>query len=234
MKLKRVFTVLVVVFLFFGVMLIWDHEWPKYAEFFLRCVTPLGTITAVLLALYGDFLRGWFYPVEIKIIVPPDEETNDYLDEIPETHRKVYCHHLRVKNSTPKKPIENCRIWLKTIEIKKEDKWNRIPFTVPRLMEWAPSEYERNKRTFSTDQVFDLGKIYQDNAEFLLTIDRTQEAAKNRLKDMSPAGTTLKCVFFATADNYLKEDPFTFEIDVPTQRPEGTIVKAKVTKVTSA
>lgn len=214
---------LVCVVVFVEVMYSWNKCDPQSNELFLKFLTPIGLITTVAFALYGDFLRGWFYPVEIRIEVLKEGETNQHIDKIYQADELVnlYCHHLRVRNLTPKKTISNCRVWLKRISIvdasKPNEEDDEIIFAVPRLMEWAPSEYSPDKRTFITDQIFDLGKT--NKYGFELTIYREQKAAISTLSEQREKfkqGATIKCVIFVTADNYHEQKEYSFQITAGT------------------
>ncbi len=78
-------------------------------------------------------------------------------------------------------------------------------------MEWAPAEFSRDKRTFLTDQLFDIGLTLSSNDGFLVTVERGQGG---RFEPLFPVGAKLRLVFFATANNYRREKEFWFEIDV--------------------
>jgi len=147
-----------------------------------------------------------------------------------------YCHHLRVRNLSTHAPIKNCRVWLKKVEVERDGQWkeenmdlrgqwgeNR--FAVPRLMEWAPSEYSRVKRTFYTEQVFDFGQTLSLNTGFLVTIWRKQGGNFNAL---FPAGTKARFYFYATADNYVEEKVFCVEIDVLSNQVGGNLTPSKI------
>jgi len=137
-----------------------------------------------------------------------------FLSEIFNTRFDVYCHHLRVRNLTPHRPIKNCRVWLKKIEVQNvAGGWDvNDQFAVPRMMEWAPSEHSRNERTFSTHQVFDFGQTLSNGGGFVVTIERTQGG---RFNPLFKVGKKVRFFFYATAENYQPEKEFCFEIEVP-------------------
>ena len=180
------------------------------AEFVVKVTLSVGTISAVACALFGDFLRNLCDPIRVKIDLAA--RANNFLDD--HGGKKVFCHHLTVVNGTPERAITNCRVWLKSVSVKSLDgKWDDKPrFAVPRLMEWAPSEYSRDKRTFSRDQVFDLGVTASNNGGFRLTVDRDQGGNFDR---NFAVGQQLKLVFFVTADNYTRSEEFCFEVAIP-------------------
>jgi hypothetical protein len=219
------------------------------ADFMVKCGFVIGTFVTIILALFGDYLREIVFPIDLSIEDPKESNTVfDMCDfkeekfkwECPQLFGKtfnVYCHHLRVKNLTPHRPINDCRVWLKKIHVEhnglwKEEnqdangQWHKNKFAVPRLMEWAPSEYSRDKRTFSTEQVFDFGKTLSNNGGFMVTIWRRQGGTFNRL---FPVGKKARFFLYATADNYHKEKEFCFEIEVPQSVPGALVTPARVT-----
>jgi hypothetical protein len=168
------------------------------AEFFLKCFTVIGTIGAVAFALFGDRLRAWLTPVRIRIEPLREDEKNSTYDK--EQGRRAYCHHLAVRNLTPHKPLENCRVWLKSVAVKQfvEKPPDEPVFAVPAPMEWAPSEYSRQTRTFCNRQFFDLGKAWDKEGAFEITIERDCGAAMNKLgiytpRDRPDSGSVRHC-----------------------------------------
>src|SRR5258708_17498773 len=144
---RKLLWILIGAFLLFFVTalcLYWFFNLTAEADFLIRFVLSLGTISAVLFALYGDYLRAHLDPIELTMRVP--EQSNTFLDfrELEGGREiRVYCHHIRVKNLTSHKPVENCRVWLKRVLVlEPNDKWSEpMKFAVPRLMVWAPFEY---------------------------------------------------------------------------------------------
>ena len=64
---------------------------PAAADFVLKCALSLGTFSAVLLALYGDYIREKLDPIEVKIEVSNASNTvvdNALIDGVV---WNVYC-----------------------------------------------------------------------------------------------------------------------------------------------
>jgi hypothetical protein len=200
---------------------------PARGDFLIKCGLAFGTLIAVLIALFGDYLRELIDPIRVTIEVPT--QSNTVIDQIDLNKRiyHVYHHHLVVRNLTSYRTIKDCRVWLKRIFILQADnEWkDEAKFAVPRLMEWAPSEYSPDKRTFSNEQVFDLGKTFENNMGFVASYCREQHGA---VPQLFPTGHKLRFVFFVTADNYQKEKEFTFEIDVVKSVQGDIVTPAKV------
>ena len=230
MKHKAVIAVLVLVLLCFlltVVRYVYPSD-PGEADFILRCVLTLGTLAAVLVALFGDFLREWVDPIQVRIEVPEESNTAFDFRTVDDEDVQVYCHHLCVKNETPHKPIKECRVWLKGIATPSEDgHWNGPKFAVPRRMQWAPFEYSPDKRTFGTSQIFDFGMAFGNDKGFKVSVAPAQGA----FTALFPAGKKVRFTFFVTADNYHKEKDFSFEVDVPITAKGACVSPSKVTAV---
>jgi|GEM_PF-3569141 len=195
-------------------------------DFLLKFGFVVAAFVAIILALFGDYLREMIFPIDVRIEIP--EKGNVGLDKsiINDKPVAVYCHHLVVRNLTPHRVINDCRVWLTEVFVQDaEGKWepkNQSP--VPRLMEWAPSEFSRDERTFSTWQVFDFGMTIENNGGFVVRADREQGGNFHRI---FPVGSNLLFKFIVTADNYQKEKTFSFEVTVP-----GTVQGETVTPST--
>lgn len=205
----------------------WRWVPEKNADFFVRWVMTLGIFGAVLAALFGDYLRERIFPIDLQIEIPPKGNAVFDLTNVGGQAVNVYMHHLRVRNLTPHRPLKDCRVWLKSISVKSvSGDWepkNQSP--VPRLMEWAPSEFSRDKRTFSTWQIFDFGLSLANNGGFLVKWDRDQGGNVPR---QFPVGTQLRFTFFLTADNYQDQKEFSFDVDVLHSIAGQTVTPAKV------
>ncbi len=95
-------------------------------------------------------------------------------------------------------------------------------------MEWAPFEYSKDRRTFSTDQVFDFGKTLSDNGGFEVTFCSEQGGTFPR---RSKVGENRRFVFYVTADNYQRKELFCFEVTVPSSVAGQTVTPAMVALV---
>jgi len=206
MRSKLISVLFLVLFFFFLFACYESATDSTNADFLINCLVAAGTVGAVIVALFGDALD----PVKLRIEVP--EQSNTVIDFAPGAV-PVYCHHLRVVNLTPHKAVENCRVWLKNIFVEvAAGVWNEeIKFAVPRLMEWAPSQYSKEKRTFCTDQVFDFGQTRSNNGGFELIFYKEQLGTIQR---HFGTGNRIKFIFYVTADNYQRHEEFAVIVDV--------------------
>jgi len=228
MKRKAIGTLVVVLVLYFAAGYVtWRWVPEKSADFFLRWVMTLVIFGAVFAALFGEYFREKIFPIDLCIEIP--QKGNVGFDEgiINGQPVKFYFHHLLVRNLSPHRVIKDCRVWLRKVFVQNAaGEWepkNQSP--VPRLMEWAPSEYSRDKRTFSTWQVFDFGMTLSNNGGFVVSADREQGGNFSRI---FPVGKKVRFTFFVTADNYQEETEFSFDVDVVQTVPGETVTPPRL------
>ncbi len=195
------------------------------ADFFMKCAISFGTLSAVLTALFGDSFRQARDAIRIEIRKPA--KVNLFPDRSSENAPYVYCHHLAVVNRNRHGPVEDCQVWLERLFYQSEGgAWKEMPFAVPRLMEWSPAEYSRDKRTFADHQLFDLGETIEQNGGFRLKIWREQGGFFSSVFNV---GEKLGLVFAVTANNYERTEKFCVEIGVDrTEKTHTTITPADV------
>jgi hypothetical protein len=186
----------------------------EQAEFVLHVITAIGVFSAVMTAVYGDRIKRRFNRITLRIEKPDqsDNFVNFLVPSDPKT--AVFCHHLRVTNSTPTEPVKNCRVWL--VKILDEDGRGgfeeKFKFAVPRLMAWAPREYSPDVRSFSENQVFDFGRSFvRQDGRFEIGVYELQGGTFRG--DCLPEQTR-QYVFKITADNYIEARPIIVEVHV--------------------
>ena len=146
-----------------------------------------------------------------RLTIGACSETDNFLNA--DGGGRTVCHHLLVTNHMPSRPVENCRVWLvKILDQNAQGKFDvEFQFAVPRLMEWAPSEYSPDVRSFSEDQVFDFGRSYVDKGPFVVNVFKGQGGA---FKGDCDVGKSRQYVFRITADNYIKAKTVKVQVDV--------------------
>ena len=207
--------ILLVVFLFTIAAAVWFYDIgaKEYAEFLLHVITAIGVFSAVTMAVYGERIKRLWNRIDLSIENP--EESNNFFDEIlTDTGKtKVLCHHLRVRNKTPTQPVTNCRVWLVKI-LDQSDSGGfeeNFKFAVPRLMGWAPREYSPEVRSFSEDQVFDVGRSFVERGG---RFEVSPLGQGGMFKGDCLAGQKRQYLFKITADNYIKAGLITVEVYV--------------------
>jgi hypothetical protein len=212
-----------------------DIKWvypahKEFAKFAMQCVVSAFTLIALLVALFRNYLQQLVDPIRLNMEVP--EESNTVLDSqiINNVPRDVYCHHLKVVNLTSHQSVRNCRVWLKAVYTPLLNQaWGQpFRFAVPRLMEWAPNEISKNERSFSKEQVIDLGKTIGQNGGFIVSFNKDQGGT---FTSAFAINTRARFVFFVSADNYPQEKVFTFEVSIPASIDGQQVTPSTVIKV---
>ena len=202
--------ILPVVFLCLIAAAVWFYNSGEreYAGFLLQVITVFGVISAAAMAVYGDRIKRWWNRIDLRI--EQAGQSDNFFNHIPGSGN-VFCHHLRVINSLPTQPVTNCRVWLMRIFDATDGGVfeEKFKFAVPRLMSWAPTEYSPEARSFSEDQVFDLGRSFVEQGG-RFQIDAYGQGGI--FKGDCLAGQTRRYMFKITAENYIKAGLVTVEI----------------------
>lgn len=200
------------------------------AESLARVVSAFGVLFAVVVALYGDRMRGRINTLALSVEKPVRED--GMFNE--KDGKVVFTHHLRVRNLTAYLPVKNCRVWLvRILDVQSGGtEQESFKFAVGRLMTWAPFEYSPDKRDFSDDQVFDFGHTFVDEGVFRPTFYREQGGTFHPKGDCR-AKQTRRYVFEVTADNHVGGRQFSVEVtveqcDQTTEWPHGFRSTVKV------
>ena len=182
------------------------------ADFYLKVFSAFGVLFVVLLALYGEAIKNFVDRIDLRIDLAERADNFQNLFATNAGAVRVLCHHLRVVNRTPYRPVVNCRVWLVKIqdEVAGEFKEQFI-FAVPRLMEWAPSEVSPDVRSFSEDQVFDFGKSFVDQDRFDVSYYKSQGGT---FRGSCATGQSRRYIFRITADNCIRSKLYTVEVRV--------------------
>ncbi len=188
------------------------------AKFFVQAFSGTGVILAVLTALYRDAITNLVDRIQLHLELPEQPDNFHNLKSTPAGAVRVLCHHLRVVNEKPHRPVRNCRVWLVRIfdEVAEGKFEERFKFAVPRLMPWAPNEFSPEVRSFAEDQVFDFGQSVVDFGRFEVTYHERQRGV---FKGDCEVGKTRRYVFKIAADNYVRSESFTVEVRVSKVEP---------------
>jgi hypothetical protein len=190
-KLPRL-RILVVLFLFLvsASVLFYILGFKSEAAFAIQTLGAISVVLAVATALYGNVIRDFVQPLELRVEVPevtnsgfdhwkydgktgrPPKAMFDVSDMVAiDTPYTVYCVHLRVRDARGERVVKDCRVWLTRVLHVGESGTTTEPirFAVPRLMVWAPSEFSPDVRSFGGQQVFDFGIFFPTLGVFEVT-----------------------------------------------------------------
>lgn len=128
----------------------------QYAGLLINGLIALGTIGAVVVALFQHRILSWIDPVRCSVSL-------DNPDGKDEKDSSEFRYHLVVKNLTRWRKVENCRVFLTGILRKEHNStYTRTHFPVPRQFVWAPSENAPPAQTFSTSRKIDFAIFKND------------------------------------------------------------------------
>lgn len=196
------------------------HE--ERAKFMLAALSSLTVLTAIVGALYGDRFKMWGDPIDLSL--ETIAANNSRVDQHPQ-FGDVYLHHIRVRNATPHRAVINCRVWLEHVEDEiAAGKFEAMEkFAVPRLMQWAPAEFGPEVRSFSDEQVFDLGFTNCADGTFYPSWNpRQQGFVKPELLSCKP-DTKRRYYLRIAADNFLPSGHQIVEVSASSATKKGDI-----------
>ena len=127
------------------------YEW---AQLVINGLVALGTIGAVVFALFGNWIQAkWFGP--IITIEPHDLKGSLWPDS---SGRNQIFYFLKVKNARHWSPAKGVRVVLTDLEVRTPgDKFHRFNVPIPWQFCWTPSETSETVQTITDERVFDFG-----------------------------------------------------------------------------
>lgn len=120
------------------------------------------TFTAVLVALFGENIKTFIFPIKIKLeLYNSTGELTNLISTNGQIFDQGYFYHLKVVNKSRQHHIQNCSVILKRITRIDNGQIIEIPWTVPRFFQFAPSELYKMKIDcdFTKDIVIDFGRV---------------------------------------------------------------------------
>jgi len=141
------------------------------SQFWLNWVAQLliavGTIGAVIVALFGGRLRHWMFPPRLVISLAdtrgtstPVHITNPQDGSVRETQGRWY--HVRVENRSRWSPATQTQLYLLRVEVLDAAGGNRISWVGDVPMRWAHQEIHPLARTIGHPANCDLCSVVRD------------------------------------------------------------------------
>jgi hypothetical protein len=122
----------------------------------VQSFVAIGTILAVILAIWGDLIRSVLVPPKLRLHVHNPRGTPTQFND----GQKVYFYHLRVKNSRTWSPARNCHVTLRELYRRGPDQlFHPVALPVPVQFIWAPAEFTPPRIHLVTEQVLDFGTL---------------------------------------------------------------------------
>ncbi len=123
----------------------------------------VGTIVVTILAIWGERIRSLLSPP--KLVLEPHNNFRGDANILKNSNGDIFGRamyfHLKVVNKRPWLPIKNCRVLLKGINRRGQDKdFHPSPLVVPAQMIWAPASFAPILVTITKEQILDLGNVW--------------------------------------------------------------------------
>lgn len=100
----------------------------------------IGTVGAVIVALFREELRDWLSPVGASINLRDPAGELTYVNSGQEP---MYLFHLRVRNLSRRRLLRSCRIVITEVSTETaEGGWQTRTLAVPLPLHWAPAELQ--------------------------------------------------------------------------------------------
>lgn len=145
-------------------------------------IGAVGTVGAVIVALFQDQLRDWLFPASAVL------ELNDSLKELTKFGQQknsemsealVYMVHLRVRNTSGRRSLHHCSVVLEELSLQSSGEgWRTQTLPVPLNFRWAPFEMrplEIDLRAGETATV-NLFWLYELSTDWLLDTKKPRKA----------------------------------------------------------
>jgi hypothetical protein len=139
----------------------------------IQALIAIGTIAVAVVAIWGDWFRSKFDPLELTIVKPtrmgdPTTFSPPMGSPAGTPSTRVMFYHLTVVNRRRWTAAENCRVML--VGLLRRDAsliFQPVPMPVPQQFVWAPAEITPPSITITREQVLDLGYISENGGNFV-------------------------------------------------------------------
>jgi len=188
------------------------HEW---VDTIINGLVAVGTLAAVVAAIFQDQIRAWYHPLKLSLEIPesPTSITTTVVNGFPFT---VLLRFLRVVNKSADSMPRHCRVVLMGIErISENHRWAPVPYPVPFQLPWAPQglHAERN-----------ITVVRSEIVDFMQLVPAASPVAPNNyfgpvlyaypndFQGRGGPGETLRYLLEIQAENLPRPLSYTFEV----------------------
>jgi len=133
----------------------------------VNIVIAIGTVGAVIVALFGDWLKNRIFRSILSAeVIDPNGELTNWTNGT-----RVIYYHLKIINLRQSILVNQCRVFLKEISKKNNNQqFVKLPLIVPPTLQWAPAESSPQALDFITERVLDIGYVTEGSDTFFLSI----------------------------------------------------------------
>lgn len=171
----------------------------------IQTIIAFGTISAVIVAIWGDLLRSKFAPAKLTI-----EEHNFRGSTTKFSNGKnALFFHMIVRNRRSWIASRNCRAMLVQIQKKGLDgEFHQQNLVIPLQFSWSPAEVSPLLATINKEQVLDLGFIAEGDECFRPAL----YYVSNNFQGFIKKGELFRYFIEIYSDNFTSSKPFVVEI----------------------
>lgn len=177
------------------------EKWNLFSNFLIA----IGTIGAVLVAIFGNWIKQRIFSAKLDVQVLNEEgELTSYTN-----NEQVIYFHLKVINLRKSVIVKNCRIYLKKIQKRQADsEFHDLPLSVPPRFPWAPAGSSPEAIDVVTEQVLDFGAIAENAKEFKPIVVPVFNSFKGNLT----SNESFRYFIEIIADNYRPKELTVIEV----------------------
>jgi hypothetical protein len=171
----------------------------------IQATIAIGTISAVIVAIWGDWIRAKLIPAKLKI------EKHNFRGSITTQNdgKRAIYYHLIVKNRRSWIVSRNCRAMLVQIQKKGIDcSFHPVPLVIPLQLSWSPSEFIPIFTSINKEQVLDLGFVVEGETIF----QPRMYYYSNNFQGSIKAGEVFRYYIDIFSDNFTSKKPYVAEI----------------------
>ncbi len=126
-------------------------------------LVAIGTLMAVVVAIWGDLLRSKLAPPKLKFVL---YDTRGTVTRFTQGEKVIY-YHLKIANTRPWFLARNCQVRLVGISQRGPDNnFRPVPNPVPPTFVWSPAGFFPIATNISKEQIFDFGRVAEGGKEF--------------------------------------------------------------------
>ncbi|MBN2580579.1 MAG: hypothetical protein JXB10_16460 [Pirellulales bacterium] len=167
-----------------------------------------ATIILGIIAIYGDRFRSWLLPPKLTLELVSDE---GYIVDFQKP-RRYYL--LRVKNSNPRSPANNCQVLLCGFHQRVADEFIREEVTIPLNFVWAPKEIRPFERKVIDEEVFSIGFVEKPDMNGIAEFKPEFCVTPCGHDYSTSARHASRYLVRIRADNYFSKQVYAFEIEL--------------------
>ena len=169
-----------------------------------RIISAVGTLIVAALAVWGGLIKSWLVPPRLRLSIAVPRGTLGGFN----SGDRVITYHLRVSNSRPWVPGNNCRVMLREAHRRGSDQqFHPVPLAVPLQFVWAPAGPPVSV-TVSSEQTIDFAFL----AEREFHVKPQLYVVPNGFQGLVGKNECVRFHLQISADGYFTRESQVFEV----------------------